>query len=157
MNLSPSVELKDIIINKADFTSFIQNEFIPFNNHDVINDSINHVIGIYKFNYTLKYPERQYSLMGNSITQIFAYLQNNRKTCIYILIKINSKYQTDSLINLFGHPWNVLEQDYLSGDFDMLLWKKNEYEISLMRNFDKENIKLLKITNISTEDLLNQL
>ncbi|MBB6111797.1 hypothetical protein HDF23_004569 [Mucilaginibacter lappiensis] len=154
MNLSSTIEVNNIFLKEGYLKELIKSDFISFKIDQ--EDALKHTIGHYKINLRLKYPQRLYSLFNKPIMQMYGYLKNNDQFCLYILIEMDSMSDINGLIDLLGMPWNVSEKDYNLGDFDMLLWEKNKYDISLMRHFEEynQNTKLLRISNIPANELL---
>jgi hypothetical protein len=95
-------------------------------------------------------------LLNYPIDHINCYYDTNDRLALYLILNVKWKPQTNALIALLGKPWNVLEADYESGDFDMLLWDQNGFRVSVTNQFDplQRDLKLLTITNLPFEELL---
>lgn len=148
------MELKEILLNKSNLIHFINNNL----KKNVVNeaDSLDNPVGHLKYNLVIE-SARNYKLLNYPITNIYCYIKVDNKFALYLLLNVSWRKQTDEFIKLLGRPWNVQSLDYDSGDFDMLLWDKKEFKVSITNIFSPFNpdLKLLTITNLPLEDLLD--
>jgi hypothetical protein len=148
-------DLRKIIFNEHELKNFINNkdEFITYSATKFDLLELNHPIDIYNFNRIVKNDKIRLKLLGIPVKELYGYVKNSEYYCLYLLINIDNREQINRFIAELGSPWNITKEDYEKGDFDMLLWQKNELKISIMRNFDR--YKLLTITNLPLADLIN--
>lgn len=152
------IDLKDKLFEFENLKAFIAHDFIPVSHTKFELRQNNHPVELYKFNREWKPGYLPPALIGITITNIYAYWQDDEHVCLYILLPINNHKEIDRLSDLIGLPWNVTEEDYKSGDFGSLMWQKDNLEIVLTKNFDYSNPQsgnLIIITNIKLAKLAN--
>lgn len=129
------MELSDLFINDQKVIAFIKSDLSdikPLNNVE----KVFHPLVYHKFNKTLKNTEKKHTLYGKKVDLIYGYydLKLKNEFPLYILLDIQ-KADVKMFSKLWGNPPNVPAEDYLSGDFDSQMWKKNGIDVIVGKSY----------------------
>ena len=151
-------ELGPQLLNVASTIEFVKSDFKSFNAAKWELVKINHPLYRDRFNMIIRNDLTEYTLYGLPVREVYAYLKNNNEVALYILMDVNYN-QIEKFIELLGMPWNVTEEDYRIGDFEMLLWDKKQFEVSMLHDFVtgglQTNSRIVRFCNIPLNELTN--
>lgn len=151
-------EISKMILSTEQLSKFIINKFKHFKatKSELLKE--NHPLVSQRFNMILNDTTTNYTLTGLPVRTLYAYLKNDKRIALYVLMDVDYQ-QTKNLIDLFGMPWNITLEDYEIGDFEMLLWDKNLFEVSMLHDFVtgglQTNCRVITINNIPIKELIN--
>ena len=157
MNLPSIIKLDETVNSLQNVKLFIKHEFKDFKATKNELLAVDHPLVTYKFNKVLSNGSHKFSLNGLPIKAIYAYDNNEKEVALYLFLDV-SLAQVNLLINLFGSPWNVTDEDLKTGDYDVLLWDKQLYNINMLHDFvtgSPGNSRQLCIYSGSLSDLAN--
>lgn len=153
------MEIKNVISDVVKIREFISDNFSEtyVSRAEQLED--NHSVYGYKFNKALNKADITYSLFGLPIDSMYAYTNDQDGSCLYLVLQTGNSAM-ESLVNGFGKPLNVDEDDYQNGDFDFLHWKLNGFNILLGDDFAQtptlKQRGLMMISNIDIKDLRSE-
>ncbi|ANE52071.1 hypothetical protein [Flavisolibacter tropicus] len=154
------MDLNEILPKSENIQHFIDEQMLPCSYDRIELVKSSHSLSIENFNRKLK-EIRPYTLGEFLINDIYAYRPSTTSYCLYLLLDLSSRF-IDSLILLFGSPFNVTMEDVEKRDFDFLHWEINDIDITLRRdhggNYTSRTKKkvILSFTNMHLDDLLNK-
>ncbi len=149
------MEIEKVISNEIDIRGFIKNNFSE--TYVSLADQLaqNHSLYGYKFNRVLNSLRVPYSIFGLPIDRVYAYVDGQNVSSLYLVLNTGSS-GLDSLAKGLGMPRNVNQESLDSGDFDLLYWKTNGFNIFLGDDFyPGASFKQRGILIISNTDIRN--
>lgn len=151
-------ELKDKLLIKERFMKFIQNEFDTYNISKIEAIAQNHFLSIQNFNRTVKDKRITYHFFGLPVEKIFSFYKNQNEGAVYMLINIDYQ-KLKNFVDVLGIPENTTKDDFEKGDFEIVVWRWNGLEISILHSFitDKSNqSRIVTISHVNDKmDLIN--
>jgi hypothetical protein len=136
------------LVNSKSLIKFIESDFKPFKlsqNELLVQKN---PLSSKNMNREVKSLDKTYKLLSLPIIKINCFYKNDTEGAIFILMNINSE-EILNFVNALGIPENTLKEDFEKGDYDILMWRKNGFEITIQNSFIDKYSKDIKIVTIS--------
>jgi hypothetical protein len=143
-----NLDFKTSLINGKSLIQFIESDFKPFklSQYELLVQK--NPLSSKNMNREVKSLDKAYKLLNLPIIKINCFYKNDNEGAIFILMNINSE-EILNFVNALGIPENTLKEDFERGDYDILMWRKNGFEILIQNSFIDRYSKDIKIVTIS--------
>lgn len=151
------MELEPIVLDDNLLKQLVTKKFKPIVLTKMEKTASNHPLLLLNFNRGVIDERMSFSLLGLPIQNIYVFENDKSQFCTFLIIEIQ-RTEFDKFVQAWGYPENVLEKDYLVGDFDFLYWSKNGFEIFINRHHSSINKKskyIIQILNMNYREIMD--
>jgi hypothetical protein len=148
MNKKIDLNFDTLLSSNRTLIEFIDDNFKPYKLTPFELLEQNNPFALRNFNRKVDSENKTYTLLNIPINEMNALFKNEAEGAIYIVMDISFK-QLRLFTNALGIPENTSKSDFEKMDFDVLMWRKNDLEISIQHSFISNKSRESKMVTIS--------